>query len=291
MALQRFIFDLTPERFAPLVLENSARGPVLVYYWSPRAAPCSMLTPRLVQLSEEYGGRFLLFFLNTDEHGAFARERSVNSIPTVQFYRKGVVVETVHGAFSIEHFRAALHRVLPPTSAAAAAVARGDTEAAITQLANAGRDRPDDHRLSLDQAKLLVRAGRHAEAVALLQSLPDTAQRDPEVAMLATLLDFIRVAFASPLETDLREKLAKNPADAETRYAFAARRLVADDFRTAIKELGTLIRYAGAPYADRGREGVAAILALLGPQHALAQEFAVLLKPPARPLSREATAE
>lgn len=287
MALQRFIFDLTPERFASLVLENSEKGPVLVYYWSPRAAPCSMLTPRLVQMSEEYGGRFLLFFLNTDEHGAFARERGVTSIPTVQFYRKGAVAETVHGAFSLEHFRGVLNRFLPPASAAAAAMARGDARAALAQLESAGQERPDDYRLTLDRAKLLVRAGRHAEAAALLQSLPESSQGDPEIAMLASLLDFVRVAFGSPPESELSEKLAKNPADADSRYAFAARRLVADDFRTALKELGTLIRYAAEPHAGRARKGVASILALLGPEHALAKEFEILLKPPVKPLSRE----
>jgi putative thioredoxin len=289
LALQRFIFDLAPERFAPLVLENSQKGPVLVYYWSPRAAPCSMLTPRLVQLSEEYGGRFLLFLLNTDDHGAFARERGVNSIPTVQFYRKGALAETVHGAFSIEHFRGVLGRFLPPATAAAAAADRGDTQDAIAHLESAGRERPDDHRLALDRAKLLVRAGRHAEAAALLQSLPPSAQGDPEVALLGTLLEFVKIAFESPPEPELREKLAKNAADVGARFAFAARRLLADDFRTTLKELGTLIRYAAEPHANRARKGVSAILALLGPEHALAKEFEVLLHPPARPLSRTTT--
>lgn len=41
----------TPANFPRLLLENSARGPVPVYYWSPQAGPCLMLLPRLTQLA------------------------------------------------------------------------------------------------------------------------------------------------------------------------------------------------------------------------------------------------
>src|SRR4030066_136451 len=105
MANSPYVFDANADNFARLVLENSAKGPVLVNYWSPRAGPCMMLMPRLVRLAAEFGGRFLLVMLNTDELGRLAREHGVNSLPTVKVYRHGNVVDTLHGAGSEAELR------------------------------------------------------------------------------------------------------------------------------------------------------------------------------------------
>ena len=77
-----YVFDTNADNFPRLVLENSAKGPVLVNYWSPKAGPCMMLMPRLVRLAGEFGGRFLLVMLNTDELGQLARSHGVVSLPT-----------------------------------------------------------------------------------------------------------------------------------------------------------------------------------------------------------------
>jgi len=93
-----YVFDANAENFARLVLENSAKGPVLVNYCCPMAGPCLMLMPRLVRLSGEFGGRFLLVMLNSDELGPLARSHGVVSLPTIKVYRHGKVVDTFHGA-------------------------------------------------------------------------------------------------------------------------------------------------------------------------------------------------
>lgn len=48
-----YIFEANPSNFKTLVLENSEKGPVMVYYWSPRAGPCMKLMPRLIRLADE----------------------------------------------------------------------------------------------------------------------------------------------------------------------------------------------------------------------------------------------
>ena len=51
MNLSRHTFDARPDNFAQLVLGNSDKGPVLVHFWTPKAAPCMLLMPRLVKLA------------------------------------------------------------------------------------------------------------------------------------------------------------------------------------------------------------------------------------------------
>jgi len=67
MTISPYIFDQKDAEFDELVLANSYKGPVLVNFWSAKAAPCMMLMPRLVKLCSEYQGRFLLSMVNTDE--------------------------------------------------------------------------------------------------------------------------------------------------------------------------------------------------------------------------------
>jgi thioredoxin-like negative regulator of GroEL len=100
MANSPYVFDASMDNFPRLVLENSAKGPVLVNYWLPKAGPCLMLMPRLVRLASEFGGRFLLVMFNTDELSQLARSHGVVSLPTIKVYRHGKVVDTLHGAES-----------------------------------------------------------------------------------------------------------------------------------------------------------------------------------------------
>src|SRR3970040_1874787 len=117
MANSPYVFDADADNFPRLVLENSAKGPVLVNYWSPRAGPCMMLMPRLVRLAAELSGRFLLVMLNTDELGRLAREHGVNSLPTVKVYRHGQIIDTLHGAESEPSLRRFIDKHVAPTSA------------------------------------------------------------------------------------------------------------------------------------------------------------------------------
>src|SRR3989339_895169 len=106
MANPPYILEANPVNFKSLVLENSEKGAVMVYYWSPRAGPCMKLMPRLIRLADEYCGKFLLVLLDTDKHGQMAKdEYGVTSVPTVKFFRHGKVVDTIHGAESDSEFR------------------------------------------------------------------------------------------------------------------------------------------------------------------------------------------
>ena len=104
MADSAFIFEATPDNFTQLVLDNSAKGPVLVNYWAPWAGPCLKLWPVLEQLARHYAGRFLLVNINTDTHKKLARDYGINSLPTLKMYRYGKVVDPFGHHWSIaEH--------------------------------------------------------------------------------------------------------------------------------------------------------------------------------------------
>lgn len=267
MTLSPFVLDATRENVAQLVLGNSERGLVLAHFWSPKAAPCMILMPRLVRLAGEYGGRFLLVMVNTDELGQFARQWGVTSVPTVKFFRRAQVVHTIHGPESDAAFRHAIepHLARPSDRVHAEAVAsfqQGEVERAYRLLAQAALDDPDNPRLPVDLAKLMMLNGEIRRAYDFLNTLPpDVAERDG-VATLLAHLTLILAADADLDEASLAERVALVPDDLEARLQLAGRRLLADRYTEALDQLLEIASRDRAFQQDIGRRAVLAVLAM-----------------------------
>jgi putative thioredoxin len=268
MSLSPYVFDASRENFDQLVLGNSARGLVLVHFWNPKAGPCLVLLPRLVQLAGDYGGRFLLVMANTDDLARRARELGVTSVPTVKFFLRGEVVRTIHGAEPDSTFHEALSHFLAGDRdrrrmAALRAHQEGRTGEAIAMLAEAAVDAPEDLEVAVDLAKLLTLDGRPAEAVSLLTALPLAARRQPEIAPLLIHLELI-VAAAS-------EDVAPDTPDLRLRDA--ARALLDDEMEAALQQLLELARLAPGFRDDIGRRALISLFALLGGEHELTRRY------------------
>lgn len=275
MALSPHVFDATAENFQRLVLENSHRGLVLVHFWTPRAGPCMILMPRLVKLATEYGGKFLLVMLNTDELGTLARRLGVTSVPTVKFFRRGEVVETVHGAESDNHFRSLLDRFILRDSAnlyaqGLAAWQASRTEDAKRMLAAAAIDEPGNPAIPRDLAKLLWSGGEHDQALQLLESLPAELRAHPEIASLYAHFALAHAAQNASADIEMR---AADAADADARFQLAALRLAQDDMNSALGMLDALD--AEHPHYRNGlpRQALLALFELLGPEHDLTRAY------------------
>ena len=282
MADPTFIFEATPDNFTQLVLDNSIKGPVLVNYWAPWAGPCMKLWPALEQLASHYGGRFLLVNINTDKHKSLARDYGINSLPTLKLFRHGKVVDEVHGAESEQSLRTFIEKHLARASdrQLAAALSRyqqGDTEAALVLLAQATLDDPDNVRIPLTHAKLLLREQRHAQLQALIETLPITLQEQAEFANLYAHAGFLRAAGESPAAEELAKRIAQDDGDLLARYQLSALALLGDDLEQALQQLLEIVRRDRSFMNDIGRRGMSAIFALLGRDHELSQRYRSML--------------
>ena len=277
-----FVLEATRENFNQLVLGNSDKGPVMVHFWTPKAGPCMLLNPRLIQLATEYGGKCLLVLANTDELGQIAHQYSVTSVPTVKFFRHGKVVHTIHGAESDTVFHKVLERFIARDVdvvhvRALESQRRGDFEAARMQLVDAALADPTNPRIPADLAKLLMSQSEYQAAHDLFKSLTTALREDAEISRLLTHLDFILAAQDAPPAAGVIQHIDANPDDLEARYQLAAMQLVSDDLENAMAQLLEIAQRERGFRDDVGRRGLVALFEMLGTEHPLTQRYRPLL--------------
>lgn len=89
------IVKLDDTNFAEEVLNSET--PVLVDFWAPWCGACQMAAPVLDKIAQEYKGRLKVCKLNVDEGRETAISKGIQSIPTLQIYKDGELVDQIIG--------------------------------------------------------------------------------------------------------------------------------------------------------------------------------------------------
>lgn len=83
------------ENFEKEVLKSDI--PVLVDFFAEWCGPCKMMGPVIEKLAEEYEGKWKIGKIDVDQSPKTSMEYSVQSIPTLMFFKDGKVVNTSVG--------------------------------------------------------------------------------------------------------------------------------------------------------------------------------------------------
>lgn len=87
--------SITDKNFEEEVLKSDRL--VLVDFWAPWCGPCQMMDPIVGDISKEFEGKIKVFKLNVDENPKTASDYEILSIPTLKFFKNGVVVDEITG--------------------------------------------------------------------------------------------------------------------------------------------------------------------------------------------------
>ncbi len=269
------ILEGKQDNFSMLVIENSYKGPVCVYYWAEKAAPCHKFFPVLTQLVKDFQGRFLLVTVNTDAQSALCHQQKITSVPTLHLFYQGQKVKQWHGPQSAGDLHAILAEYLTRKSDqtiidALNAYKAGDVEQALSMLAKAALDDPENLRIPVTLSKLLMAQGRHTEALNLLEALPDDIKKQKDVLILLAHQRFIQIAKNAPDKSYLAEKSQHTELTAEEHYQYAALCLLDDEYDLALKALFTILK---ANKSEDIQQGMLAIFDILGEDHALVLKY------------------
>ena len=87
--------EVNSSNFDQTVKKSST--PVLVDFWAPWCKPCTMVSPILDELADEYSGRVTFAKVNVDDNSQIATSYNVMSIPTMIIFKDGEPVSNITG--------------------------------------------------------------------------------------------------------------------------------------------------------------------------------------------------
>ena len=272
------MINVTIENFDAEVVAASHQTPVLVDFWAPWCGPCKVIGPLLEKVETEYGGRFKLVKIDSDQEQELAQAFGIRSIPTCVLMVDGKPVDGFMGAVPEGQLKTFLDKHLPAAEEleaeeevedAAALLAAGDPQAALHKLHSALSADPGNDDARYDYVRLLIESNLIEDAEQALAPALAAIPRQIRFEALEQFIDAIKFVQSdergawSPEQFDAL--IAANKRDFDARLAKARVLMVGGNWTAAMDELLEIVMRDKAWNNAVPRKTFVAILELLTP--------------------------
>ena len=263
------IVDITSDNFETDVITASHAKLVMLDFWASWCGPCQALMPVVTKLANEYAGAFCLAKIDIDQNQELASKFAVRGVPTVKFIKQGHVVDEFSGALPESEIRKYLEKHITRESdrlldEAIARYEAGDTDQAITDIQQISQSDPNNARLPLVYAELMIREEKYDVAGQVLNSLSPDIRQTEQVASMLARIEFASTATGLPDEQDLLNRIGQNNKDSEARLQLSTLYTAQGRYEQAMEQLLELIKYDRQYQDESPRKAMLKIFDMLG---------------------------
>lgn len=264
--------DVSQADFDEKVVSASYQQPVVIDFWAPWCAPCKVLKPVLEKLAAEYGGKFVLAKVNSDENPEISARYKVRGIPAVKAMVDGEVVNEFTGALPESAVRDWLDKVIPSPAEVLRREAQrlaeaGDLDGALQSLDSAAKLEPGNEWVRVDAAELRFAKGEAEEAQRLLDTLKDhDILNDARVLQLMAQVRLTGMQAEGESEAELAAAVAANENNLEARLKLANVLIASNRVAEGMDQLLEIVRRDRKFKDDVGRKTLLDVFNLLGGQ-------------------------
>lgn len=269
MSESAHIIDITTDNFMTEVIEASQETLIVLDFWATWCGPCQALMPVISKLATEYNGGFRLAKVNIDEQQELATQFAVRSVPTVKLIKQGNVVDEFNGALPESEIRQYLDRHIVRESdkqldAALAQYEAGEKLQAIEAIQEISKQDPNNQRIALVYADLMIREARYDLAQEVLQSLPYETRQTEQVAAMLAKIEFANSAADLPDENALLKTIEEDPKNSKARHQLSTLYTMQGNYEAALEQLLEIVKRDRNYEEDAGRKAMLKLFDMLG---------------------------